>query len=296
MRTIAITGATGKFGRAVLDQLGPLLSANVRVRACTRDPDRFDHGKAHVDEVRRADFADPESLDEAFQNVDTLLLVSIEGDDDLRIRLHGQATAAAVRAGVHRIIYTSFFDVAPDSPSVVATVHRLSEEAIRNSGCAYTFLRNGPYVDNIALSIAAAARTNGVFRMASGAACMPFIARTDLALAAASALMAMPEGNEIYRLSGPELLTYEALCDQVGAVVGVPVHHASISDDDYRADLDAQGLSPALRDRRIAYVQAMRLGFMTALTDDFQRLVGRAPRAMREVVPGLDLSPGLATH
>ncbi len=296
MRTVAITGATGKFGRAVLGQLGPLLPADVRVRACTRDPDRFDQREARVDEVLRADFADPDSLDIAFQNVDTLLLVSIEGDDGLRVRLHEQATAAAARAGVRRIIYTSFFDVAPESPSVVARVHRLSEEAIRNSGCSYTFLRNGPYVDNIALSIAEAAREGSIFRMASGETRMPFIARADLALAAASALTDTPNGNETYRLSGPELLTYQGLCDLVGATVGAPVRHVTISDDEYRAELAAQGLLPALKDRRIAYVQAMRMGFMTALTEDFQRLVGRAPRAMREIVPGLDLTTGQAAH
>ena len=296
MRTVAITGATGNFGRAVLGQLRPLLPANVRVRACMRDPDRFDQRKTEVDEVCRVDFADPDALAIAFQNVDTLLLVSIEGDDDLRVRLHGQAAAAAARAGVRRIIYTSFFDVAPESPSVVARVHRLSEEAIRNSGCAYTFLRNGPYVDNIALSIADAAHARGFFRMASGETRMPFIARADLALAAACALTDTPSGNETYRLSGPELLSYQALCDLVGTAVGAPVRHVSMSDGDYRAELDMQGLSPALRDRRIAYVQAMRMGFMTALTEDFQRLVGRAPCAMREVVPGLDLSPGQTAH
>ncbi|BDT68730.1 quinone oxidoreductase 2 [Comamonadaceae bacterium OS-1] len=296
MRTIAITGAAGKFGRAVLDQLGPLIPAGVHVRACTRDPARFDPGQARVDAVQRADFADPDALDTAFHNVDTLLLVSIEGEDDLRIRLHGQAIAAAARTGVRRIIYTSFFDVAPESPSVVARVHRLTEEAILHSGCAYTFLRNGPYVDNIAVSIAAAARTTGVFPMASGAARMPFIARADLALAAASALTATPAGNEIYQLSGSELLTYQALCDEIGAAVGAPVRHVATTEEEYRAELDAQGLSPALRDRRIAYVQAMRLGFMTALTPDFQRLVGRAPRTMHEVVPVLDLSPGQAAH
>ena len=69
-----------------------------------------------------------------------------------------------------------------------------------------------------------------------------------------------------------------------------------MGDDDYRGELDSQGLSPVLRDRRIAYVQGMRMGFMTALTEDFQRLVGRAPRAMSEVVLMLDLSPGQAAH
>jgi len=56
--------------------------------------------------------------------------------------------------------------------------------------------------------------------------------------------------------------------------------------------LNAQGLTPALKARRIAYVQAMRQGFMTDLTADFERLVGHAPQLMSAVIPQLDLSPG----
>ncbi len=214
----------------------------------------------------------------------------------MRTRLHTQAVEAATRVGVRRIVYTSFFDVAPDSPSVVARVHRLTEAAICQSGCAYTLLRNGPYVDNIALSVASAARRDRVFRMASGKACMPFIARADLTLAGAHVLVKVDVDNAIYRLSGAQLLSYQQLCELVSVAVTAPVRHVTISDEDYRDELNAQGLSPALQARRIAYVQAMRHGFMTALTADFERLVGHAPQLMSAVIPQLDLSPGRAAH
>ncbi len=295
MYTLAITGATGQFGRAVLSHLAGLIPADTCVVACTRNPDQCD-STGRIDEVRKADFADPKSLDGAFSGVDTLLLVSIEGDDDVRTRLHIQAFEAAACAGVRRIVYTSFFDVVADSPSVVARVHRLTEAAICQSGCAYTLLRNGPYVDNIALSVASAARRDGVFRMASGEARMPFIARADLALAAAHALVTDDVDNAVYRLSGAELLSYQQLCELVSVAVAAPVRHVTISDDAYRDELNAQGLSKALQARRIAYVQAMRQGFMTALTADFERLVGHAPQRMSAVIRELDLSPGRAAH
>jgi hypothetical protein len=38
------------------------------------------------------------------------------------------------------------------------------------------------------------------------------------------------------------------------------------------------------------------MGFMTALTDDFRRLVGRAPQSMRALLPTLDFSPGQRLH
>ncbi len=78
MHTIAITGATGQFGRAVLSHLARLIPADTRVVACTRNPDQLD-SSGRVDDVRRADFVDPKSLDAAWSGVDTLLLVSIEG-------------------------------------------------------------------------------------------------------------------------------------------------------------------------------------------------------------------------
>lgn len=296
MRTLAITGASGQFGQAVLGHLVSRQSADVQIRACTRNLAHFDTLNIAVNDVKALDFAVPESFNDAFYQVHTLLLISIEGEDDERIRLHKAAIHAAVKAGVRRIIYTSFFDVAPQSPSIVARVHRLTEECIIQSGCAYTFLRNGPYVDNITKVIATAARANGlrkgVFRMASDDARMPFIARDDLALAAAYALLSTSEDNFIYKLSGAELLSYQSLCQIVGTAVTLPVRHETMTDDDYRQELHGQGLSVALTDRRIAYVQAMRQGFMTDLTDDYQRLVGHPPRSMSDVVPKLIFNQG----
>lgn len=293
---IAITGISGQLGREVLQNVKLLAARGTRVLGLTRTPQNLSLPGLSEGDLRQLDFAHPGQFGEALEGVDTLLMVSIEGEDDLRLRLQTQAAQAAVKAGVKRIIYTSFFDVAVASPSVVARVHRCTEEAIAATGCAYTFLRNGPYVNNIAVRIAQAARSDGIFRMASGNAQMPFISRADLALAAAHALLAPELGKVVYRLSGAELLSYQQLCDIIGRSVGRPVSHVHIGDDEYRAELRAEGLSEALQERRIAYVRAMREGFMTALTDDFAQLVGHAPRAMSEVIPTLNLQPGQSVH
>ncbi|MGK8198523.1 SDR family oxidoreductase [Burkholderia cepacia] len=286
---IGITGATGQLGREVISNLAAFKPAGQRIVACTRHPDTANLPGHLVDEVRRADFAAPDTLGEAFDGVTTLLVISVEGNDDDRIRLHANAVDAARRAGVERIVYTSFFDVDPASPSEVARVHRLTEECVMASGCAWTFLRNGPYVDNIAKRIAETSLSDGVFRMASGTARLPFIARSDLAEAAARALVSNEPGNHAYRLSGPELLSYDELAALVGDVIGKTLAYLPVSDDDYRLQLRDEGLPPELEARRIAYSRAMRAGFMTALTDDFARLVGRNPHRMADVLARLEL-------
>ncbi|NIF54515.1 NAD(P)H-binding protein [Burkholderia sp. Ax-1724] len=141
---IGITGATGHLGREVITNLARLKQPNRGVVACTRHPETADLPTDIVNEVRYADFGNPASLLEAFSGVDTLLMISVEGNDEDRIRLHATAVDAARRAGVKRIVYTSFFDVAPASPSAVARVHRLTEAHIMASGCAWTMLRNAP--------------------------------------------------------------------------------------------------------------------------------------------------------
>lgn len=296
-RTVAISGVAGQLGSQVLAHARRLAGPDAHIVGLTRKPEAAPVAVREGCELRQADFAEPAALASALHGVDDFLMVSIEGDDTLRLALHTAAAQAAASAGVGRIVYTSFFDVDPASPSIVARVHRQSEEAIAATGCRHTFLRNGPYVDNIARAIATAARSAaGIFKMASGDVRMPFITRADLALAAAHALVGAAPSDRTYRLSGAELLSYQQLCELIGARLGRPVRHESMSDDDYRAELAAQHLAPPLQERRLAYVRAMKEGFMSALTDDFQTLTRRQPQPMREAVAGLDLSTPQVPH
>ena len=296
IKTIGVTGASGHLGRAVIARLQDARRAGLVVVALTRKPAAFPHPEA-VDSVRFGDFADRASLVGSLRGIDRLLLVSVEGPDDERVRLHQNAIDASVKAGVGRILYTSFFDVDPASPSLVARVHRLTEEAIRRTDVAWTFLRNGPYVDNIALRIAEAAFHDGCFRMAAGTARMPFIARSDIAIAAASALLRDDEGNVVHRPSGSALLGYDALCKLISQAIGREVRYEDLSDDAHLAELVRTGTPQEYLGRRVAYAQAIRQGFMTALTDDFEKLTSYPPRAIGEVIAELGLADAVrAAH
>ncbi|MFD1840601.1 NAD(P)H-binding protein [Paracidovorax cattleyae] len=294
MTTFAVTGAGGQLGQAVLRRLLQYRAAGDRVVACSREPGR--RGLLQADEVRRADFHDPSSLAEAFAGVDRLLLVSIEGDDDQRVRAHAAAAEAAQRAGVRRIVYTSFIDVDSASPSVVARVHRESEAAIRATGCECALLRDGPYLENMALRVATAAREGGVFHLPGGDARLPYIGREDLADAAVAALQADVLGQSVWRLTGPRQVSFGELCDAVGRVVGLPVRYAPMDEESYARELEQQQVPPELRERRLAYARAMREGFMTAQSDDFRRLTGREPDSLEALLPTLDLDAGQRLH
>ncbi len=96
--------------------------------------------------VRRADFADPSTLEDAFAGADAMLLVSTttvgKRFDNAR-----NAIDAAARAGVSRIVYTSVVN-ASTAQMTLADQHRRTEDYLRDSGSASVILRNGWYLEN----------------------------------------------------------------------------------------------------------------------------------------------------
>ena len=71
-----ITGASGHLGRLVVDQLLATGTPPGQIVATGRDIDKLTGLAQNGVTVRRADFADPVTLDDAFAGADAMLLVS----------------------------------------------------------------------------------------------------------------------------------------------------------------------------------------------------------------------------
>jgi NAD(P)H dehydrogenase (quinone) len=123
-------------------------------------------------DVRLGDYDRPETLADAFEGTDTLVFVSasIPGQ---RAALHRAVVEAAVAAKVGRIVYTSITH-ADTSAIPLAAEHLATEELLRDSGMAYTFLRNNWYLENYTGNLAG-------FGVPAGFATI--LARSDAAIA-----------------------------------------------------------------------------------------------------------------
>src|SRR6202167_1198459 len=104
-----ITGASGHLGRLVVDQLLAAGTSSAQIVATGRDADKLTDLAQNGVAVRRADFADPSTLDEAFAGAEAMVLVSTTTVGE-RFDNHRNAIDAAVRAGVSRIVYTSILN------------------------------------------------------------------------------------------------------------------------------------------------------------------------------------------
>lgn len=144
---IVITGATGTLGRIVVEEALKVYPANelgVSVRDASKAQDLADKGVS----VRGGDFKKPETLKQAFENADQLLVISGNGQGDELVEAHKNVIEAAKEIGVKRILYTSQIGSAPQSHFQPMVDHYKTEQMLEESGLNFIASRNGFYSAN----------------------------------------------------------------------------------------------------------------------------------------------------
>ncbi len=276
--TLLVTGAAGQFGRLVLDALlasGKTNPANII--ATSRDVAKLDDYAAKGVKTRTADFDDPGSLDAAFAGADRILIVSTDVLDQpgKRLKQHLAAVAAAKKAGVKHILYTSMPD--PEKSVIpFAADHLGTENAIKTTGIPYTILRNAWYMENLFLALPHAL-ASGQWFSSAGNGRISHVARADLAKAAAAALEAGSSESRTYTLTGSEARSTEEIAALAAAATGKKLDVVQISDEALAGGLKGAGLPDFLIPILVSFDANTREGHFDFVTDDVATLTGKAP-------------------
>jgi NAD(P)H dehydrogenase (quinone) len=239
MTTYAVTGATGKLGRLVLDELLTKTDAK-DVVALARDPSALADYIAKGVQVRQADYDDPASLDAALQGVDRVLMISGNAVGQ-RERQHSAVIEAAKKAGVSYLAYTSVLN-AQASKLALATEHVLTENLLAKSGLNYDVLRMPWYSENYTGALAPAIEHGAIYG-ATGDGRLSTASRADLAGGAVGALLNSP-GGKVYELAGDQSWSMPEFAAEVGRLAGKPVQYVNQSESDYARTLEGAGLPP----------------------------------------------------
>ncbi|WP_328926903.1 NAD(P)H-binding protein [Streptomyces sp. NBC_00190] len=265
---LLITGASGGLGSLVARRL----AGRPDVRFGTRAPAGGGAGTGRV----RVDFDEPDSLGPAFAGVDTLLLISAGyGEDDRVIARHGAAVAAAERAGVRHLVYTSLTGAGDHLP--YALPHRWTERRLRESSLTWTVLRNGLYAE--LLAALAAPGPDGLITAPLGAGRLAAVAREDLAEVALRVALA-PEAHagQVYELVGDRALGGAELAGATGA------RYAPGRLSEARAALSGTDAQPFEVPMLVATYSAIAAGFLdTPDAGVLPKLLDRAPRSALSV-------------
>jgi NAD(P)H dehydrogenase (quinone) len=275
-----VTGATGKLGTKVVETLLKNVPAN-QLAVSVRNPEKAEGLQARGVEVRHGDFNHPETLDSAFAGIDRLLIISADGDNETRIRQHTNAVAAAERAGVKFIAYTSIVN-AKESRNLFAPTHQATEKAILKTGIPYSFLRNNWYLENETSSIQGVlAGAPWVTSAENGK--VGWALQQDYAEAAAAVLSGNGHENTIYELSG-KLLTQEELASALGIVLGKEVPVQQVDDATYADIMKGVGVPDFLIPMIVEIQKSIREGTLDIKSNDFEKLLGRPVTPISEAL------------
>ncbi|WP_284035901.1 SDR family oxidoreductase [Neobacillus sp. 114] len=285
-----VTGATGKMGTKIVETLLKTVPAS-QLAVSVRNPEKAEGLRSRGVEVRQGDFDLPETLDTAFAGIDRLLIISADGDNETRIRQHANAVAAAERAGVKFIAYTSLAN-AMESNNLFAPTHQATEKAIVKTGIPYSFLRNNWYLENEIPSIQGViAGAPWVTSAESGK--VGWALQQDYAEAAAAVLTGEGHDNTIYELSG-KLLTQEELTTTLGNVLGKEVILQKVDDAAYADIMKGAGLPDFLIPLLVDIQRSIREDTLAVESDDFEKLIGRPAtpinEALTQIVNGINLT------
>ena len=274
MHPVLVTGATGRVGRVVVDQL---LRAGVPVRALTRQPAAAAALPSTV-EIVAGDLTVPESLEPGLQGVSAVFLVWTAAPTT--------APAVVERLATHapRVVFLSSPHRTPHpffrQPNPMAALHADIERLIAAAGLASTIIRPGMFASNALHWWAASIRDGDVVRWPYGAAETAPIDVRDVAAVAVRALHEDGHAGGDYVLTGPESLSQAEQVRIIGAAIGRRIQFEELSPEEFRRETADSWPGPVVDMLLAAWAATFGLpAFVTSTVSD---VVGSPPRTFRQ--------------
>ncbi|WP_055585282.1 SDR family oxidoreductase [Peterkaempfera griseoplana] len=280
--SIVVTGATGQLGRLTVEALlrrgVPATDIVATGRQIAGIKDLADRGVT----TRRADFADPDSLAEAFAGADRLLLISASVPVGERVANHRRVIDAAAAAGVSLLAYTSTTH-ADTATTVIGATHGETEKYLRDRGIPSVVLRNGWYLENYTSQLPQILQ-HGAVVGAAGEGRISAASRADCAEAAAVVLTTEGHTGALYELGGDEAFTLTELAAAISAAAGKQVSYTDLPVAGFAQVLAAAGLPAELAEVLADADLGMGRGEMYTDSGDLRRLIGRPPVTLAEAL------------
>lgn len=237
--TILVTGATGRVGRHVVQQL---VARGADVRVLSRDPAKADFPSGV--KVAKGDLLDIDSLRAAFSGVNTLFLLNaVTGDEFTQALI---TLNIARESGVDRVVYLSVINADRFVNVPHFAVKFGAERMIEQMGFSATILRPSYFIDND-LTIKDVILNHGVYPMPIGSKGVAMVDTRDIAEIAAIELIRRQQAPgklpiETINLVGPDTLTGPDVAAIWSDVLGRPIAYGG--DDPTGFEQNLAGFMP----------------------------------------------------
>jgi uncharacterized protein YbjT (DUF2867 family) len=279
--TLAVAGSTGALGGMVARALR---TRGLNPRLVVRDPARAPQWSSA--DVAQAAYEDVEAMARALDGVETFLMVSGHEDPD-RTALHRNVIEGARRAGVARIVYTSFMGAAPQATFPYARDHSLTEQAIREAGITLTAMRNSLYADMAPWFVG----RDGVIRAPAGTGRVAWVSRRDVARLAVALMTGKGHEDQVYDVSGPRSIDLHETARLLAEATGRPISYHPETMEEARAS--RAGHEAWLVDGWIGSYLALATGEGSVTSHTIEHVTGIRPLSFEEF---LDAEPVAWAH
>ena len=212
----------------------------------------------------------------------TVFLVPVRERVD-RAAVHAAAVDSAVAAGVQHIVYMSFLNTSATATFTLARDHYATEQHIRASGVAFTFLRAGAFHEVAHYLVG----PDDVIRGPGGSGRVAFVGKEDVAdVVVAVLLHPAAHAGATYDLTGPRALSLQELADLYTRAAGRPVTYV---EETVEAAYRSRGHLGAPQWQLDAWVSTYRqiaAGELDMVTHDVKRLLVRHPTSLEDYLAG----------
>jgi NAD(P)H dehydrogenase (quinone) len=237
--TIAVVGATGNTGRAVVKELKALGQNPVCV---VRNADKAREVLGAGARIAVAELTDPAALEKALAGIDSVFVVT--GHNPGMVEQQNNVLEAALKGGAKYLVRVAGGRAVakPDSESVVGRGHAAIEERLRGTGIKWVILRPGLFMQNV---LAQAAAIKNDSKMV-----MPYpkdypLALIDVrdtgAVGARILLDPEPHAGKVYEFTGVTT-NYGDFADVLSAVLGRKITLVSVTPEQAAEAMKARGM------------------------------------------------------
>jgi uncharacterized protein YbjT (DUF2867 family) len=230
--TILVIGATGNVGRPTVTGL---LAKGESVRALSRSEENLASLPGNAEGLI-GDLETGDGLDAACADADKLLLITSNGETETTRGLN--AVQAATAAGMKHIVFLSVGNPNKE-PGIPHYLAKLPiEDAIRNSGAEYTFLRPNFFMQTD-MSVIPVIKEHGVYSMPIGSIGNNRIDTRDIADCAVRVLTEDGHAGADYNLHGPDTINGSRAAEVYAKHFGREVYYGGDDVDQWGKPVEA---------------------------------------------------------
>ncbi len=281
---IAVVGATGNTGRAVVGELKQLGQNPVCI---VRNADKAREVLGANAKTAVAELTDRAALEKALQGVTSVFVVT--GHNLQMVEQQNNVLDAAMKAGAKYLVRVAGGRTVAvaDSESVVGRGHYAIEQRLRSSGIGWVILRPGLFMQNV-LGAAALIKNESKLAVPYAMAKDRPVALIDVrdtgAVGARILIDPAPHAGKTYEFTGAPT-TYGEFADVFSQVLGRQISYVEKSLEESEQALKARGMPDWL----VAHVLMLgKIGaqgaFSTAHTEPIRDIGKRAPLTTRQFV------------